>query len=181
MISGIQATDPIAGAATGAAAGQAMGKDAFMKLLVNQIKNQDPMAPTDNQQFIAQLAQFSSLEQMTTMNENIVGLAVLQQNNALLDQLTSSSALIGQHVTWADPTTGQSRDGVVSSVKLVDGLAVLRVGTEDVPLGAVEEVDGAPQADAGTGTTDGADAGTDTDTGGADGAAGTNDDTTQGD
>lgn len=179
MISGIQAADPITGAASSAGAGQAMGKDAFMKLLVNQIKNQDPMAPTDNQQFIAQLAQFSSLEQMTTMNENIVGLAVLQQNNALLDQLTSSSALIGQHVTWADPTTGQTQDGVVSSVKLVDGLAVLRVGTQDVPLGAVQEVDGAPQADAATD----ADGSGGTDTGGADGAAGTDqdDDTTQGD
>jgi len=140
MITGIQATDPIAGAAQ-ATGGQAMGKDAFMKLLVNQIRNQDPMAPTDNQQFIAQLAQFSSLEQMQTMNENIVGLAVLQQNNALLEQLTSSSALIGQQVTWADATTGVERSGVVSSVKIVDGLAVLRVGAEDVPLATVVQVD----------------------------------------
>ena len=103
MITGIQATDPITGAASSAAGGQAMGKDAFMKLLVNQIRNQDPMAPTDNQAFIAQLAQFSSLEQMQTMNENIVGLAVLQQNNALLEQLTSSSALI------AHSTAGQCK------------------------------------------------------------------------
>ena len=163
MITGIQATDPIAGAAQ-AAGGQAMGKDAFMKLLVNQIRNQDPMAPTDNQQFIAQLAQFSSLEQMQTMNENIVGLAVLQQNNALLEQLTSSSALIGQQVTWADATTGVERSGVVSSVKIVDGLAVLRVGAEDVPLATVVQVDEpAPppvgDADANTGTNAGTNTG----------------------
>ncbi len=144
MITGIQATDPITGAASSAAGGQAMGKDAFMKLLVNQIRNQDPMAPTDNQAFIAQLAQFSSLEQMQTMNENIVGLAVLQQNNALLEQLTSSSALIGQNVTWSDAETGLEQSGTVSSVKIVDGLAVLRVGTEDVPLATVTQVD-APQ------------------------------------
>ncbi|MEY2806369.1 MAG: flagellar hook capping FlgD N-terminal domain-containing protein [Planctomycetia bacterium] len=167
MITGIQATDPIAGAAQ-AAGGQAMGKDAFMKLLVNQIRNQDPMAPTDNQQFIAQLAQFSSLEQMQTMNENIVGLAVLQQNNALLEQLTSSSALIGQQVTWADATTGVERSGVVSSVKIVDGLAVLRVGAEDVPLATVVQVDEpAPppvgDADANTGTNTGTNAGTNND------------------
>jgi len=144
MITGIQATDPITGAASSAAGGQAMGKDAFMKLLVNQIRNQDPMAPTDNQAFIAQLAQFSSLEQMQTMNENIVGLAVLQQNNALLEQLTSSSALIGQNVTWSDAETGLEQSGTVSSVKIVDGLAVLRVGTEDAPLATVTQVD-APQ------------------------------------
>lgn len=165
MINGIQATDPIAGA-TQAAGGQAMGKDAFMKLLVNQIRNQDPMAPTDNQQFIAQLAQFSSLEQMQTMNENIVGLAVLQQNNALLEQLTSSSALIGQQVTWADATTGVERSGVVSSVKIVDGLAVLRVGAEDVPLATVVQVDepapppvGDADANTDTNTDTGADSG----------------------
>jgi flagellar basal-body rod modification protein FlgD len=139
-----------------------------MKLLVNQIRNQDPMAPTDNQQFIAQLAQFSSLEQMQTMNENIVGLAVLQQNNALLEQLTSSSALIGQQVTWADATTGVERSGVVSSVKIVDGLAVLRVGAEDVPLATVVQVDEpAPppvgDADANTGTNTGTNAGTNND------------------
>jgi len=168
MITGIQATDPIAGAAQ-AAGGQAMGKDAFMKLLVNQIRNQDPMAPTDNQQFIAQLAQFSSLEQMQTMNENIVGLAVLQQNNALLEQLTSSSALIGQQVTWADATTGVESSGVVSSVKIVDGLAVLRVGNEDVPLATVVQVDEpAPppvgDADANTGTNAGTNTGTNTGT-----------------
>jgi len=165
MINGIQATDPIAGA-TQAVGGQAMGKDAFMKLLVNQIRNQDPMAPTDNQQFIAQLAQFSSLEQMQTMNENIVGLAVLQQNNALLEQLTSSSALIGQQVTWADATTGVERSGVVSSVKIVDGLAVLRVGAEDVPLATVVQVDepapppvGDADANTDTNTDTGADSG----------------------
>ncbi|MEY2746620.1 MAG: hypothetical protein RL112_1662 [Planctomycetota bacterium] len=170
MINGIQATDPIAGA-TQAVGGQAMGKDAFMKLLVNQIRNQDPMAPTDNQQFIAQLAQFSSLEQMQTMNENIVGLAVLQQNNALLEQLTSSSALIGQQVTWADATTGVERSGVVSSVKIVDGLAVLRVGAEDVPLATVVQVDEPAPPPVGD-----ADANTDTNTDtGADSGANDND------
>lgn len=131
-----------------------MGKDAFMKLLVNQLKNQDPMDPAKNQDMIAQLAQFSSLEQMQELNSNIVGLAVLQQQNALLDQLTTSSALIGQSVQYVDPTTNEPQWGTVGSVKIQDGLAVLSIGGEDVPLANVIQV-GPPPADSGAGTGDG--------------------------
>jgi flagellar basal-body rod modification protein FlgD len=124
--------------------GNAMGKDAFMKLLVNQIKNQDPLEPTDNTAYLSQLAQFSSLEQMQALNDNIVGLALLQQNNALMAQLTQSSALIGQSVNYVDPATGETLTGTVGSVKIQDNLAVLSIGGQDVPLANVTEVLGAP-------------------------------------
>jgi flagellar basal-body rod modification protein FlgD len=120
----------------------ALGKDAFMKLLVNQIKNQDPLEPSDNSAYLSQLAQFSSLEQMQSLNDNIVGLAVLQQNNALMAQLTQSSALIGQSVTYVDPASGETLTGTVGSVKIQDNLAVLSIGGEDVPLANVTEVHG---------------------------------------
>ena len=74
---------------------QALGKDAFMDLLVQQMKNQDPMNPQSNDQFIAQLASFSSLEQMQNMNDNLLTMAILQDNNALMGQLTTGSSLIG--------------------------------------------------------------------------------------
>lgn len=130
--------------AQAATADQSMGKDAFMKLLVNQLKNQDPLAPADNSEYIAQLAQFSSLEQMQELNDNIVGLAVLQQNNALMSQLTQSSALIGQQVRYLDPTTNEPKVGVVSSVKIEDDLANLSIDGASVPLGNVTEVLGEP-------------------------------------
>lgn len=131
----------------------ALDKGAFMKLLVSQLQNQDPFQPTDNQAFIAQLAEFSSLEQMEELNDNIVGLALLQQGNALMDQLTNSGALIGQSVSYVDPTTQESMSGVVSSVKIEDGLAVLMIDGKDVPLGNVTEITGAPAepADSGDG------------------------------
>lgn len=139
-IAGISANDPIYGSSAGPSG--ELGKDAFMKLLVTQLKNQDPLSPMEGQQFAAELAQFSTLEQMQNLNDNILGLAVLQQNNALMSQLTSSSALIGREVEFVNPQTGQTQKGIVSSVKLMDGLALLNIDGLDVPLGNVTEVTG---------------------------------------
>ncbi len=48
-----------------------LGKDAFLNLLITQLKNQDPLNPMEDREFIAQMAQFSSLEQMQEMNKNL--------------------------------------------------------------------------------------------------------------
>ena len=128
---------------TTAASETALGKEAFLELLVTQLENQDPLNPTSNEDMIAQLAQFSSLEEMQNLNENILGLAVLQQSNALLSQLTDSSALIGRTVNYQDPLTGAEASGQVDSVKITeDGIAVLNVDGLDVPLANVLEVTG---------------------------------------
>ena len=145
-IPGIHTTDPIFGSE---AADQAsdLDKDAFLNLLVAQLRSQDPLAPTANEEMIAQLAQFSSLEQMQNLNENILGMTVLQQNNALLEQLVSGSALIGKSVVYSHPETGEPTTGEVSSVKIQDGLAVLSIDGQDVPLANVTEVNGSAGSD----------------------------------
>jgi flagellar basal-body rod modification protein FlgD len=48
-----------------------MGKDAFLQLLVAQLKNQDPLAPSDGKEMAAQLAQFSNVEQLVTVNDTL--------------------------------------------------------------------------------------------------------------
>jgi flagellar basal-body rod modification protein FlgD len=121
-----------------------LDKDAFLQLLVTQLQHQDPIEPAKNEEFIAQLANFSSLEQMELLNENIVTLTLLQQSNEVLSQLTTSSALIGQEVSYLDPETGSEHVGIVDSVKIQDGLATLNVGGLDVPLLSVTEVLGSP-------------------------------------
>jgi|KBSSwiStaDraftv2_1062776.scaffolds.fasta_scaffold922389_1 flagellar basal-body rod modification protein FlgD len=63
--------------------GGALGKDQFLKLLIAQLKNQDPMSPLQGDQMASQLAQFSSLEQLQQINTNLAG------------QQTSSSTLLG--------------------------------------------------------------------------------------
>ena len=76
----------------------ALSRDAFLNLLVCQLQNQDPMSPTDNSQMIAQLAQFSSLEQMTNLNSSFTTLS----DNINRLNFVSASALVGQTVTGTD-------------------------------------------------------------------------------
>ncbi len=66
---------PSTASATGSSA---LGKDEFMKLLLAQLSQQDPTQPVDNQAFIAQLAQFSSVEQLSSMNQSMESLLVAQ-------------------------------------------------------------------------------------------------------
>jgi flagellar basal-body rod modification protein FlgD len=76
-------TDPTSAASTNASAATAtsngskpnpLGQDAFMKLLVTQLQHQDPTAPQDDSQFIAQLAQFTSLEKLTSIDTSLTSI-----------------------------------------------------------------------------------------------------------
>ena len=145
-VSGVSSQDPIS--LSQASSGEALGKDAFMKLLVEQMKNQDPLEPAKNEEMLAQLAQFQNLEEMDELNNNIIGLAVLQQSNALLEQLTSGSALIGKHVQYTDATSEEPVWGRVDSVKIEDGIATLEIGGKSVPLADVLQVGAPPTVDA---------------------------------
>ena len=74
---------------------KAMGKDDFLKLLVAQLKNQDPLAPQDNTQFVAQLAQFSSLEAAMGTNTRLD--SITSQNQGMAN--TEVVALVGKTAT----------------------------------------------------------------------------------
>ena len=149
-ITGISSNDQVFGA-TNPYATQELDQNAFMQLLVTQLEHQDPLEPVQNENFIAQLAAFSSLEELESLNESIIAMIALNQSNALLSQLTQGSALIGKTVGWTDLETGELHSGTVDSVKILDGLAVLNVGGEDIPLAIVDEVLG---DDGGEGSTD---------------------------
>ena len=91
-----KATDTSLAAASKAVAGndKALGKDAFLQLLVTQLKNQNPLDPQDNTAFVAQLAQFSSLEGITTLNDSVNSITGgLQSSQAL-----QASSLVGRSV-----------------------------------------------------------------------------------
>jgi flagellar basal-body rod modification protein FlgD len=63
------------GAAAAAAVSQTLDSEAFLKLLITQLQNQDPTQPQSNTEFIAQLATFSSLEQLTSINKAVSSMA----------------------------------------------------------------------------------------------------------
>ncbi len=73
-----------------------LGKDDFLKLLITQLQNQDPTNPMNDTDFIAQMANFSSLEQMTNINSSINKLVEQDKQS----QLISYHQFIGQDVTW---------------------------------------------------------------------------------
>ena len=122
-------------ASTQAAAGTnaAMGKDQFLKLFVAQLQHQDPMNPMQDQDFMGQMASFSTLEQVTN-------LAKANEALATSSALSQSVGLIGRTVTWtaADKTT---QTGVVEKVNQTGGKPTLTVsGTEGVDPTTITQI-----------------------------------------
>lgn len=114
-----------------------LGKDEFLKLLTVQLRYQDPMEPVKDAQFVAQLAQFTTLEQMQTMTRQMDEFMKAQLHASLLGQ---STALLGRTVEGIDPETQERFQGRVDSVKLVDGMPRLVIGERQVALADVVQV-----------------------------------------
>ena len=77
-------------------ASSTLGKDDFLKLLMTQLQNQDPSKPMEDTDFIAQMAQFSSLEQMTNMNSTFNKFIEHQRQS----QLISYNQFVGKDISW---------------------------------------------------------------------------------
>lgn len=105
-----------------------LGKDEFLKILMVQLQNQDPTNPMDDREFIAQMAQFSSLEQMMNMSKSIDNLVESQ----LVSPVIKYSHMLGREVTYQayDKETGKKTEIVSSKVVAVsqkDGWAILEL------------------------------------------------------
>ncbi len=109
-----------------------LGKDAFMSLLLAELRNQDPLNPMDDTDFIAQLAQFNALEQLQDMNETLKEFLALQE-------LSQASALIGKTVSGYT-TNGQYWTGMVGAVVMRQGRAILQVDGQEMALNQVTNV-----------------------------------------
>lgn len=108
-----------------------LGSQDFMKLLIAQLRNQDPLQPMEDKEFITQMAQFDSLEAMQSMNKSIQALT-------LSSMLSQAGSLLGTEVE-ANTKDGKVV-GVVTGVSVADGQAVLEVGDKKVPMTAVQRV-----------------------------------------
>ena len=114
-----------------------LGKDDFLKLLVAQLQSQDPLNPMEDKEFISQMAQFTSLEQMKNVSNAV--------------QITQATSYIGKQVTW-DDEMGEQQTGIVKSVRIVSGEPKIVVGDQNIALAKVTSVTDAPAATATTGS-----------------------------
>jgi flagellar basal-body rod modification protein FlgD len=115
-----------------------MGKDVFMKLLVAQMRYQDPSNPVDSSQMLAQTATFSQVEKLEQLVTQNASMLVLQES-------ATAGALVGRTATYTD-TTGESKSGVVTSVHLAtrgsEASAVINGVT--VPVGRLTQISVTP-------------------------------------
>ncbi len=111
-----------------------MGKDTFLKLLVAQMRYQDPSNPTSSSEFMAQTATFTQVEKLEEL---------ATQNAALLtmQRALSAGAMVGHTVSYTD-TDGTTKTGTVSAVRLggTDGEPQAVIGGVTVPMGRLTEV-----------------------------------------
>ncbi len=106
----------------------ALGRDQFMLLLLAQLRNQDPLSPMDDKEFITQLATFNTLDEMRKINENLLAMSYM-------DQFVQAGVLLGKTVTAIDPNyPGNFITGQVSGVSFEDGAANLIVDGIKIPV-----------------------------------------------
>ncbi|WP_438280797.1 flagellar hook assembly protein FlgD [Pseudomonas alabamensis] len=122
---------------------KALGKDAFLQLLVTQMQNQNPLDPQDNSEFVAQLAQFSSLEGISSLNESVTSISsALGSSRAL-----QASSLVGRSVVV------QNDQAVVDTSKSLNGSVVLpqsvsgaTVSVSDISGKVIKTIELGPQS-----------------------------------
>ncbi len=108
---------------------QILGKDDFLKILLVQLQNQDPLNPLEDKEFISQMANFSTLEQMTNLTKEMEQFIQLQNESAILRY----SEMIGKKVYWEDVQDGETNttetmaNGIVKSVLQKDNEIILEL------------------------------------------------------
>lgn len=131
-----------------------LGKDAFLKLMITQMQNQDPLSPMDNKDMIAQMAQFTSVEQLVNISSQL---------SAMSQSLGNNSGLIGKVVSWLgetktgnyDISTGTSEvittyeSGLVDSIIVRNGVHYVKVGSKEIQISDIQQVEEAPEENAG--------------------------------
>jgi len=127
-----------------------LGKDDFLKLLVTKLQNQDPMNPMQDEAFVAQLAQFSSLEQLSNLNENLMQSLDWDYLQMQTINNTMATSLIGREIKatgnnlYLDednmPQMGYSASEFAETVRITisdgNGLVVRTIELENVPAGS---------------------------------------------
>jgi flagellar basal-body rod modification protein FlgD len=103
------------------------GKEDFLRLFVAQLKAQNPLNPQEGHEFIAQLAQFTSLEQLMNLNTSFSDMLKFQQ-------LLGGGELIGKNASYIGTGSDTNPQGVISAIKINDGAIAAVIGGKEVPI-----------------------------------------------
>lgn len=120
--------------ATTSAATKELGKDQFLKILITQLQNQDPMQPMEDKEFIAQMAQFSSVEQLVNISSQL---------KTLNQSLGAVSSMIGREISWLSSNkedNGMLRQGIVDSIIVREGVQYAKVGNDEIKLDEIIKI-----------------------------------------
>lgn len=109
-----------------------LGKDAFLKILTTQLSNQDPSSPLEDKDFIAQMATFSSLEQLTNLNKAFEKFSS--------NQMSNMATTIGKEITWTPNGATEPMTGEVTGISTQNGSYFYIVGDDRVPVDAITEI-----------------------------------------
>src|SRR4051794_38262587 len=110
-----------------------LGKDAFLKLLVAQMKYQNPMSPTDPSAFMAQTAQFTMVEKLENIDKQSTDLLTAQRS-------ATATGMLGQQIVAAGPD-GTDITGIVTGMRITSDGPRLKVNGTEIAMSAVKEVD----------------------------------------
>lgn len=118
--------------------GQELGKDQFLSILITQLRHQDPLQPMQDREFIAQMAQFTSLEQLMNINTQLT---------AMSQSLGAASSIIGKQISWMlkqeDGSDSVMKSGLVDSIIVREGLHYAKVGESEVSLDQIVKIENA--------------------------------------
>jgi flagellar basal-body rod modification protein FlgD len=107
-------------------------KDLFLQILTTQLRNQDPTQPMEDREMIAQMAQFSTLEQISNLNQAFNQFIDSQQVD-----ISRYSTMMNKEVTWTDDVTGKQESGVVKGIIKKDDQFYYQVNDEEIPVGNI--------------------------------------------
>ncbi|KRE83183.1 flagellar hook capping protein [Paenibacillus sp. Soil766] len=114
-----------------------LGKDDFLKILITQLQNQDPTQPLQDKEFIAQMAQFTSVEQLTNMASEM---------KLMRQSLGFVSGLIGKSISWTGTDSSgieTEMSGIVDSITFKDGNQYATVNGAEVSLDKLKKIENA--------------------------------------
>lgn len=140
-VDAIAATSLYATSAATVVPKQKMDQEMFLKLLVAQLRNQDPTAPMDTTEMMSQSTQLATMEQLTAVADT-------SKNSYDLQMRVAAGSLVGQEVGFVQD--GVDRTGVVSAVSFKEAVPTVTVGEWTVPLSSISTVRSASSSSSST-------------------------------